>query len=148
MSQGRQRQTDALRKAAVEKAKRSRKAAENGLRKVLKSGDPVTFAAVARAAGVTPHYLRRQPDLAERITHLRDAQTSRTTVPTPRQAEGEPTVIAVLRHRLRTEQEHHQTVVTELRRQNQELEDKLAAAHAEIHRLRETYERSPEHLQR
>jgi hypothetical protein len=65
------RQVDALKRAAASKAKLSREAAEKGLLKVQQSGQPVTFAAVARAAGVSTAYLRRQKDLAATIVLLR-----------------------------------------------------------------------------
>jgi len=150
VSQGRDRQTAALRQAAAAKAARARQAAEKALRQVIKSGEPVTFASVARAAQVSPHYLRSQPDLAERISRLRAAQTSSGPgpAPDPRQEHGEPSVIAVLRARLRTEKDQHRAEVAQLREERRELERKLAAAHAEVLRLRSTYETNPEHLHR
>lgn len=72
MSDGRTRQASALRKAAARKAKISREAAEKGMLAVRQSGQPVTFAAVARAAGVSTGYLRSQRDLAAAIILLRE----------------------------------------------------------------------------
>ncbi|MFB0627607.1 hypothetical protein [Streptomyces sp. AB3(2024)] len=136
MNPARQRQADALRKAASDKARRTRQAAEDGLRQVIKSGKPVTFAAVARAANVSQHYLHRQPDLADHIKHLRAAQCA-GTIKIPQQPEGhdEPTTIAVLRLLLRDERAKHRDETAELLLRIRELEEKFAAAHAEIQRL-------------
>ncbi|MFF2861444.1 DUF6262 family protein [Streptomyces rubiginosohelvolus] len=128
MNPGRQRQADALRKAASDKARRTRQAAEDGLRQVIKSGEPVTFAAVARAAKVSQHYLHRHRDLADRIKDLRASQSPGANLQQPEGRDG-PRLIAV-----------YQNEATELRRQNRELEEKLATALAEIQQLRVAYE--------
>ncbi|GAA2476731.1 hypothetical protein GCM10010406_11130 [Streptomyces thermolineatus] len=73
VNSGRERQAMALREAALRKAKKCREAAEKGLREVQSSGNPVTFASVARAAGVSTKYLRGQKDLAFIITTCRQA---------------------------------------------------------------------------
>ncbi|MFH9796307.1 hypothetical protein [Streptomyces virginiae] len=144
MNPGRQRQAAALRKAASDKARRTRQAAEEGLRQVIKSGGPVTFAAVARAAKVSQHYLHRQTDLADRIKLLRAAQSADTNkIPQQPAGHDEPTPIAVLHTRLCEERAKHRDETAELRLRIKELEEKFAAAHAEIQRLGAAYDSNP-----
>jgi hypothetical protein len=69
----RQRQAAALRAAARRKADEKRVAAQRGLRDCIAEAEKVTFAAVARRAGVSTRYLRTQQDLAQIIVHLRGA---------------------------------------------------------------------------
>jgi len=60
--------------AAKAKSAAKAKAAEQGIRALVKRGDPVTFQAVQREAGVSHAFLYSHPELRGRIEHLR-AQT-------------------------------------------------------------------------
>ena len=70
--------------AAQAKSEAKTKAAEQGIRALVKRGEPITFQAVQREAGVSHAFLYGHPDLRGRIEHLR----ARTR---PNQAPSRPT---------------------------------------------------------
>jgi hypothetical protein len=72
--QQRQRRTDALTSAAKRKSELKIKAAETAIRSLIKSGEPITFQAVQRRAGVSHSFLYSNPALRERIERLRRQQ--------------------------------------------------------------------------
>lgn len=57
--------------AAKAKSQAKTTAAEQAIRGLIKRGDPVTFQAVARTAGVSHAFLYNNPELRGRIEHLR-----------------------------------------------------------------------------
>lgn len=120
-----------LRRAASAKQDAARHRAELGLRDVIKRGAPISFQAVAQAAGVSRAYLYRCPELRERILTLRQAQaTPRRTG--PRQPDLIQTattdtsaVIRTLTQQITQERQLH-------RREVSEMTQALAAAHGRI----------------
>jgi hypothetical protein len=103
--------------AAARRHELTRARAIHALREIDRAGTPVTFAAVAAAAGISRSWLYTQPDLASHIQQLR-ARTSRaaaTTIPAA-QRSGE----ASLRARLSVTLQRNQALADEnarLRRQ-------------------------------
>jgi hypothetical protein len=77
----RQRRIDTLNQAARLKSEAKTTAAETALRALAKRGEPVTFQAVQREAGVSHSFLYTHPTLRGRIEHLR-----RQNQPAPRSA--------------------------------------------------------------
>lgn len=57
--------------AAQAKSEAKTRAAEQGIRALVKRGEPITFQAVQREAGVSHAFLYGHPDLRGRIEHLR-----------------------------------------------------------------------------
>jgi Family of unknown function (DUF6262) len=57
--------------AAKVKSQAKARAAEHGIRALVKRGEPITFQAVQREAGVSHAFLYNHPDLRGRIEHLR-----------------------------------------------------------------------------
>jgi len=116
-----------LRQAAAAKREAAVARAETGIRALTKTGQPVTFRAVAAAGGVSVDFLYRHPDLRARIERLR----GRKPAPAGHAPPGEPgsrgasSVVATLTARL-----------TELRRELAETKTQLAAAHGELLALR------------
>jgi hypothetical protein len=116
-----------LRQAAAAKREAAVARAETGIRALTKTGQPITFRAVAAAGGVSVDFLYRHPDLRARIERLRGHQPA----PTRNSSPGEPgnhaatSVVATLTARL-----------TELRRELAETRAQLAAAHGELLALR------------
>ena len=98
-----------------------------GYARSTKTGQPVTFRAVAAAGGVSVDFLYRHPRLRARIERLRGHQPA----PAGHAPPGEPgnhaasSVVATLTARL-----------TELRRELAETKAQLAAAHGELLALR------------
>jgi len=117
----------ALRQAAAARRRAAVARAETGIRALTKTGQPITFRAVAAAGDVSVDFLYRHPELRARIERLRGEQ------PAPvRQAPSDDSpghaasgVVATLTARL-----------TELRRELAETKAQLATAHGELLALR------------
>ena len=91
-----------LRQAAAAKREAATARAETGIRKLTKTGQPVTFRGVAAASGVSVDFLYRHPELRARIERLRGRQPA----PAGRSPASEPgspgasSVVATLTARL------------------------------------------------
>lgn len=123
----------ALRDAAQAKHAAALLRAEDGLRRLIKSGDEITFRSVARTGSVGLDFLYAQPDLRRRIEGLRAQQqasrpSSRAT-PERNQESSEANVLRTLAAQLKAERSTRLELV-------RDLEVKLAAAHGEILGLR------------
>ena len=82
---------DPLYEAAARRHELTRAKAIQALRELDRAGDPVTFAGVAQAAGVSRSWLYTQPDISTQIRRLRestDAAGSAGTVPAGQRATG------------------------------------------------------------
>ncbi len=116
-----------LRQAATAKRAAAVARAEAGIRTLTKTGQPVTFRAVAAVGGVSVDFLYRHAELRARIERLR-RQRPVPTGQVPRQ-DGQhgvtSNVVAALTARL-----------AELRRELAETKAQLAAAHGELLTLR------------
>jgi hypothetical protein len=119
------RRAEALRQAAQAKHAAATKRAEAGLRKLIKSGEPVNFRAVANSAGVSVDFLYRHPELRARIEQLRSRQQRAPAPAEPQLDNDDRHVAAALTARLR-----------EARGEIAELKAQLAAAHGELLALR------------
>jgi Family of unknown function (DUF6262) len=112
--------------AARRRSQATRERAIRALRRLAATGDPVTFDAVARTAGVSRSWLYAQPDLRLEVGRLRAQQRERQglapdspPVPTRQRASD-----ASLRRRL----EAANAEVRRLRQENRELREQLAWA--------------------
>lgn len=117
-----------LRRAALAKREAATRRADEGLRRLLKKGAPITFEAVAEEAGVSKDFLYRSIDLRPRIEQLRARQLAVSSHP-PRQLDpmaGETSsVVRTLTIELRELRQRHRQEVAELK-------EALAAAHGEL----------------
>ena len=109
MSDIRARRTAALAAAAKAKSEAKAYAADQAIRPLVRRGEPVTFQAVQREAGVSHAFLYGNPDLRARIEHLR-AQARPQPVP-PR---SDNTIIQALPARSATSR--NSTVTSEVPR--------------------------------
>jgi hypothetical protein len=75
--------------AAARRHELTRAKAVQALREFDRAGTPVTFAAVASAAGISRSWLYAQPDIRDQIRRLRGPATAHPPVPS-RQASGPP----------------------------------------------------------
>jgi len=131
----RDRQTSTLRANAARKATAKREAAQNALKELQGSAEPVSFAAVARAAKVSRTYLYTNPELAEQIRTL-IAQNNRPL---------RGPVIGALRHlRLPAHDDVEQHTVEALQAQVQQLQEQLSACQNTLEQLRSDHARCPE----
>jgi hypothetical protein len=127
MSDIRARRTAALAAAAKAKSEAKAHAADQAIRRLVRRGEPVTFQAVQREAGVSHAFLYGNPDLRARIEHLR-AQARPQPVPTS-DANGDNTIIQALTSQISHLKKQH-------RDQTQALHAALEQAHGENLQLR------------
>jgi hypothetical protein len=107
--------------AAQWRRERTRAEAIDALRQLDQAGDPITFEAVARTAGVSRSWLYAQSDLREEIQRLREAtrRSARPSLPA-RQRASDASLLARLRVALEKNR-----ILTE---ENQRLRRQLARA--------------------
>lgn len=122
MNDQRQRRIDALGQAARRKSEAKTKAAETAIRTLVKRGEPVTFQAVQREAGVSHSFLYTHPTLRERIEHLR--QQHQTAASPASDSAGENNIILSLTAEITR-------LKKQLRDTDKALRDALAQAHGE-----------------
>jgi len=122
---------DNLRRAATAKRRAAHDRADDGLRRLVKNGRPITFASVAAEAGVSKDFLYRNADLRSRIEQLRGQQDSPAPVsPSAREEQTEiSSIVRTLTFKLTQERAEH-------RRELAELREALAAAHGQLLTLR------------
>jgi hypothetical protein len=108
--------------AAKAKSEAKTRAAEQGIRALVKRGEPITFQAVQREAGVSHAFLYNHPDLRGRIEHLRARARPKPAPSAP--PESESTLVLALTAQINELQKRHRHDVQTLR-------DALAQAHAE-----------------
>jgi hypothetical protein len=122
---------DNLRAAAAAKSAAATARAEQGLREMIRRGDPITFRGLAQTAGVSLDFLYRNTELRRRVEYLRGQQQG--TPPTVRPQQSDPdqpsSVIRTLTAQLADLKRRHRDEVTELKQA-------LEAAHGENLELR------------
>jgi hypothetical protein len=109
--------------AAARRHELTRAKAVRAVRELDQAGTPITFEAVARAAGVSRSWLYAEADLRSEIERLRDA-TRRTPPPSPSIPRTQRASDASLRTRLEAALRRNQ----ELTQENQRLRRQLAHA--------------------
>ena len=72
---------DPLAEAATRRHELTRAKAVQALRELDRAGSPVTFAAVAQAAGISRSWLYTQPDISSQIRRLRTKDRRRRLRP-------------------------------------------------------------------
>ena len=110
--------TAALAAAARQRSDQTRQRATEALQRLHATGQPITFAHVARTANVSRSWLYRQPDLRAEINRLRRVTTTQAVpVPSPERGSTES-----LRQRLETALDE----ITRLKADNHHLREHLA----------------------
>lgn len=108
MIDDRARRSGVLTAAAKAKSQAKTSAAERAIRSLVQRGEPVTFQAVCREAGVSHAFLYAHPSLRSRIEHLR-AQIRSITEP-QRPGTTDAVVLALTGQIDRLKQQHRQEV--------------------------------------
>ncbi len=122
------RRAQALRRAAQGKREAATSRAESAIRQLIKDRQEINFRSVARAGGVSLDFLYANSGLRRRIETLRTQQASRPPEPAaPVASDG--SVVHVLTTKLRDERAARRAA-------ERDLEQRIAAAHGEILRLR------------
>ncbi len=120
MTDLRARRTAVLAAAARAKSDAKTEAADQAIRRLIRRGEPVTFQAVQREAGVSHAFLYSHPGLRARIEQLRAQARPRPAQPVS--SDSENTLVLVL-----TSQ------ITSLKKQNREETGALRAALEQAH---------------
>jgi len=120
MSDIRARRTAVLAAAAKAKSEAKAHATDQAIRRLVKRGEPVTFQAVQREAGVSHAFLYGNPGLRDRIEHLRSQARPQQAEPAANDSEN--TLILAL-----TSQ------VTHLKKQHRDETGALRAALEQAH---------------
>jgi predicted Zn-dependent protease len=120
MTDLRARRTAVLAAAARAKSNAKTEAADQAIRRLIRRGEPVTFQAVQREAGVSHAFLYSHPGLRARIEQLRAQARPRPAQPVS--SDSENTLVLVL-----TSQ------ITSLKKQNREETGALRAALEQAH---------------
>ena len=106
-----------LARIAAQRHQATLKRANDAIEALDRSGQPVTFAGVAAAAGVSRSWLYRQPDIRALVDRLRDASSLPGAAPAGQRATMES---------LRSRAEAYRTEITRLRAENTMLRDEAA----------------------
>ncbi len=121
MTDSRQRRITALTEAAKVKSQNKTRDAEQAIRRLIKRGDPITFQAVQREAGVSHAFLYNHPELRTRIEHLRGTRRKRSA---DQPVDADNTLVITLTRQIAELKKQH-------RQQLQALRDALERAHGE-----------------
>jgi hypothetical protein len=128
---------DNLRRAAAAKTAAATARAEQGIRDMVRRGEPITFRGLAQSAGVSLDFLYRNTEIRQRVEHLRNQQRRTSPDPPDRADPDQPSSVV----RTLTAQ------LAELRRRHREevgtLRQALEAAHGENLDLRRRLGREP-----
>jgi Family of unknown function (DUF6262) len=127
MTDIRARRTAVLTAAAKAKSEAKAASADQAIRRLVKRGEPVTFQAVQREAGVSHAFLYGNPDLRAQIERLR-AQARPQQVP-PGDSSSDNTIIQALTSQISHLKKQH-------RHETQALRAALEQAHGENLQLR------------
>ena len=127
MTDLRARRTAVLTAAAKAKSEAKANAADQAIRRLVKRGEPVTFQAVQREAGVSHAFLYGNPELRERIERLRSQARPKPTPPADGTSDN--TIIQALTSQISHLKKQH-------RDQTQGLHAALEQAHGENLQLR------------
>lgn len=119
-----------LRRAAAAKSAAARTRADQGLREMVRRGDPITFRGLAQTAGVSLDFLYRTTEIRQRVERLRSQQQTTTTTRPERADPDQPSsVVRTLTAQLTELKRRHRDEV-------QALKTALEAAHGENLELR------------
>jgi len=128
---------DNLRRAAAAKTAAATARAEQGIRDMVRRGEPITFRGLAQSAGVSLDFLYRNSEIRQRVEHLRNQQRRTSPVPPDRADPDQPSsVVRTLTAQLAELKRRHREEVSTLRQA-------LEAAHGENLDLRRRLGREP-----
>jgi hypothetical protein len=110
---------------AAKRTKAKRRVVHEAVRRLDERGGEITFAAVAREAGVDRSWLYSQTDLAQQITELRE-QTSAPLKPRPRHERASADSLRTRLAAAHDTIDHLRAELAEERAENQALRDHVA----------------------
>lgn len=114
----------ALKAAAVAKQERTAANFDKAINKIVQNNEPITFANVAREAGVSQAYLYKRPEVKERILELRKQQRQGSDKPTKSQTASEASKTVII-NELRERIKKLEAEITGLRKANEGMAGRL-----------------------
>ena len=124
---------DNLRQAAARKSAAAQARAENGLREMIRRGQPISFRGLAQTADVSLDFLYRCTELRRRVEQLRSQQRSHPPRPATQPPDDSPSsVVRTLTAQLTELKRRHRDEVQALRQA-------LEAAQSESLELRRSH---------
>lgn len=130
------RSTEGLLASTKRRKAETRAKIRKALRDMKKKGLPININAVANYAHVARKTIYNHPDLEEEIRAAATTAAPRSAEPAADTAPGHSTITAALRDQLRSQKHHYDADITALKSQIKQLQQELATAHGELHRLR------------
>lgn len=122
-SDGKEARIAALKSAAIAKQERCAQNFDKAINKLVRDNEPITFANVARAAGISESYLYKIPEAKERVIELR-AQQRQASKPNRPQTASDASK-AVIIHELRERIKNLEAEIKDLRNINKGMAGKL-----------------------
>ena len=136
MSRGRtghERNVEGLRAASARKHEEAERKVDNAIRGLLFTGEPITFRRVATVARVSSGWLYAQPDVKERITHLRGQPAAKAGPPAERASDAsKDAIVRALRQRATTLDNERQQLLARV----QQLEERIEVLYGELYAKR------------
>jgi len=130
------RSTEGLLDSTKRRKAATRAKVRKALREMKKKGRTININAVANYAKVARKTIYNHPDLRDEIRAAATAPRPRPTTPPGDEANGETSITAALRDQLRSQKTRYETDIATLKSQVKQLQQELATAHGELHRLR------------
>jgi hypothetical protein len=131
------RSTEGLLASTKRRKAETRAKVRKALREMKKKGLPININAVANYALVARKTIYNHPDLEQEIRAAATTAAPRSAEPPAAIASGQNSATtAALRNELRSQKHHYDADITALKSQIKQLQQELAAAHGELHRLR------------
>jgi hypothetical protein len=131
------RSVDGLRRSSQQRSTVTRRKITKALREMHKKGLAINPHALAKYAGIARKSVYNHRDLLEQIRTESAKPTASPAVLSPEPA-TQSSIVTALREQLRAQKQHYENKIAELKAENKTLEQALAAAHGELHRLGKT----------
>jgi Family of unknown function (DUF6262) len=128
--------------AAAAKSEAKTKAADQGIRALVKRGEPVNFQSVQREAGVSHAFLYGNRELRGRIEHLR-AQARRPVSSEPSTQDSESALVLTLTTQIKRLKQQHRNEIQTLRAALEEAHGENLDLRRELSRRGDLHSRQP-----
>jgi uncharacterized protein DUF6262 len=110
------RNIDGLKANAQLRHQETMKRTDAGIRRLLQEDRPVNFHTVAEVAGVSTAWLYQEPEVRQRIEHLRERQDNRISTKSKGRTSDSPknAVMETLRHRIKQLEAENQALTIQV----------------------------------
>ena len=124
---------EGLRAASARKHEEAERKVDDAIHALLRTGEPITFRRVATVARVSSGWLCAQPDVKERITHLRGQPADKAGPPAERASDAsKDAIVRALRQRVGTHDDERRRLLARI----QQLEERVEVLYGELYAKR------------